>query len=69
VRSVCALAQDLGLEVVGEGVENCAMAQDLLQAGGVYGQGYGYAPPLGALEAEVFLNECYLDGGPLKPRG
>jgi hypothetical protein len=45
------------------------MAQDLLQAGGVYGQGYGYAPPLGALEAEVFLNECYLDGGPLKPRG
>lgn len=69
VRSVCALAQDLGLEVVGEGVENAAMAQDLLQAGGTYGQGYGYAPPLGALEAEVFLNECYLDGGPLKPRG
>ena len=35
-----------------------------------YGQGFGYAPALSAQEAEVYLNESYVDGAaPVKARG
>jgi c-di-GMP-specific phosphodiesterase len=62
VRSVVNLGRDLDLEVVAEGVENAAMAQQLLRLGCDYGQGYGYSPALSAQEAEVYLNESYVDG-------
>jgi c-di-GMP-specific phosphodiesterase len=62
VRAVVNLGRDLDLEVVAEGVENAAMAQHLLGLGCDYGQGYGYAPALSAQEAEVYLNESYVDG-------
>jgi c-di-GMP-specific phosphodiesterase len=69
VRSVIRLGQDLSLEVVAEGVENAAMARALLDLGCDYGQGYGYAPALTPQEAEVYLNECYLDGSaPVRSR-
>ena len=61
VRSVATLGRDLGLEVVAEGVETLAVARQLHALGCVYGQGYGYAPALDAQEAEVYLNESYLD--------
>ena len=66
VKSVASLGRDLGLEVVAEGVETRAVAQRLLELGCEYGQGYGYAPALSAQEAEVYLNESYLDVAPLR---
>jgi c-di-GMP-specific phosphodiesterase len=66
VRSVASLGRDLGLEVVAEGVETVAVARRLAALGCHYGQGFGYAPALGAREAEVYLNESYLDGAPLR---
>jgi c-di-GMP-specific phosphodiesterase len=70
VRSVVNLGRDLDLEVVAEGVENVGMARRLLQIGCDYGQGFGYAPALPPQEAEVYLNESYVDGAaPLKLRG
>jgi c-di-GMP-specific phosphodiesterase len=61
VRSVATLGRDLGLEVVAEGVETLAVARQLHELGCQYGQGYGYARALDAQEAEVYLNESYLD--------
>jgi c-di-GMP-specific phosphodiesterase len=70
VSSVVKLGQDLTLEVVAEGVENAGMARQLLALGCDYGQGFGYAPALSAQEAEVYLNESYVDGAaPVKARG
>ena len=70
VSSVVKLGQDLALEVVAEGVENAGMARQLLSLGCDYGQGFGYAPALSPQEAEVYLNESYLDGAaPVKARG
>jgi c-di-GMP-specific phosphodiesterase len=67
VRSVATLGRDLGLEVVAEGVETLAVARQLHALGCQYGQGYGYSPALDAQEAEVYLNESYLDNGaPIK---
>lgn len=67
VRSVVNLGRDLSLEVVAEGVENAALARQLLSVGCHYGQGFGYAPALAAQEAEVYLNESLADGvAPLK---
>ncbi|WP_411287373.1 putative bifunctional diguanylate cyclase/phosphodiesterase [Phenylobacterium sp.] len=70
VSSVVKLGQDLALEVVAEGVENAGMARQLLALGCDYGQGFGYAPALSPQEAEVYLNESYVDGAaPVKARG
>lgn len=70
VSSVVKLGQDLKLEVVAEGVENAGMARQLLDLGCDYGQGFGYAPALSPQEAEVYLNESYVDGAaPVKARG
>jgi c-di-GMP-specific phosphodiesterase len=67
VRSVVNLGRDLYLEVVAEGVENTAMARQLMEIGCHYGQGFGYAAALPPQEAEVYLNESYVDGAaPLK---
>ncbi|MBT9471186.1 MAG: bifunctional diguanylate cyclase/phosphodiesterase [Pseudomonadota bacterium] len=70
VSSVVKLGEDLDLEVVAEGVENAQMARHLLSLGCDYGQGFGYAPALSPQEAEVYLNESYVDGAaPVKARG
>jgi len=70
VRSVVKLGQDLNLEVVAEGVENSVMARQLMELGCDYGQGFGYAPALSPQEAEVYLNESYVDGAaPVRQRG
>ena len=70
VSSVVKLGQDLDMEVVAEGVESAGMARMLLALGCDYGQGFGYAPALSAQEAEVYLNESYVDGAaPVKARG
>jgi c-di-GMP-specific phosphodiesterase len=70
VSSVVKLGRDLDLEVVAEGVENAGMARQLQALGCDYGQGFGYAPALSPQEAEVYLNESYVDGAaPLMARG
>jgi c-di-GMP-specific phosphodiesterase len=70
VKSVVTLGQDLNMEVIAEGVENAMMAHHLQSLGCDYGQGFGYAPALSAQEAEVYLNESYVDGAaPVKARG
>ena len=70
VTSVVKLGQDLAMEVIAEGVENAGMARALLAIGCDYGQGFGYAPALSAQEAEVYLNESYVDGAaPVKATG
>ena len=45
VRAVCRLAEDLGLQVVGEGVETAAQEHLLLEHGCRLGQGYRYHEP------------------------
>ena len=40
VQGVLSLARTLGIETVGEGIENMAQRQTLLQLGCDYGQGY-----------------------------
>ncbi|WP_397399806.1 putative bifunctional diguanylate cyclase/phosphodiesterase [Phenylobacterium sp.] len=70
VKSVVTLGQDLNMEVIAEGVESAMMAHHLQSLGCDYGQGFGYAPALSAQEAEVYLNESYVDGAaPVKARG
>ena len=70
VSSVVKLGQDLDLEVVAEGVENAGMARQLQSLGCDYGQGFGYAPALSPQEAEVYLNESYVDGAaPVRRQG
>ncbi|WP_374469760.1 putative bifunctional diguanylate cyclase/phosphodiesterase [Phenylobacterium sp.] len=70
VSSVVKLGRDLALEVVAEGVENAGMARQLEALGCDYGQGFGYAPALSPEEAEVYLNESYVDGAaPVMARG
>ena len=58
-------------EIVTTGEDVLAeMAAALQDLGCDYGQGFGYAPALSPQEAEVYLNEAYVDGAaPVKARG
>lgn len=46
VRAILALATELGLHVVAEGVEDTDQAQHLIDCGCAVGQGYGFARPM-----------------------
>jgi EAL domain-containing protein (putative c-di-GMP-specific phosphodiesterase class I) len=57
VKAIVALADALGLSVVGEGVEN-QMQADILAASGCKNvQGYFYAAPMEAKEMEAWLKK------------
>jgi EAL domain-containing protein (putative c-di-GMP-specific phosphodiesterase class I) len=56
IRTVLALARDLRLDIVAEGVETTAQFQHLLELGCEYAQGFLFAKPLTAREATGFLN-------------
>ena len=59
IRAIIAMAQSLGLEVIGEGVETVAQADFIRARGCNFAQGYFYSKPLPAPQFEVWLNEYH----------
>jgi c-di-GMP phosphodiesterase Gmr len=57
VRSMAAVAQELGLEIVAEGVESLEHVEFLRGIGVTYAQGYYFAKPMPAEEFERWLVE------------
>jgi diguanylate cyclase (GGDEF)-like protein len=55
VRAIIALASELGLQVIAEGVEEDIQAKHLNERGCAIAQGYGYAKPMPAEEFRVWL--------------
>ena len=55
VRAVLALAAELGLNVVAEGVEDTGQAKHLFDRGCEIGQGFGFARPMPPKEFETWL--------------
>jgi diguanylate cyclase (GGDEF)-like protein len=55
VRTICSLAQNLGLPVVAEGVEDEATAELLVAMGCRVAQGFAYSPALPPLEMQAWL--------------
>jgi EAL domain-containing protein (putative c-di-GMP-specific phosphodiesterase class I) len=60
VRTISGLAQNLGMDVVAEGVETREQLEILRGLGCQYGQGYFFSKPLDASGAEAFSLETYL---------
>ncbi len=57
LRSIIALAHDLGMEVVAEGAETDSDAVELYQLGCEYAQGFAFGEPMTADEATALLSE------------
>ena len=57
VRAAIRLAQELGIEVIAEGVETEAQADFLLSAGCAYAQGYYFCRPVNAERATELLRQ------------
>jgi diguanylate cyclase (GGDEF)-like protein/PAS domain S-box-containing protein len=55
LRSIIALAQDLGMDVIAEGAETEAHAIELYQLGCGYAQGYAFGRPISAQEARKLV--------------
>ena len=55
LRSMIALAHDLGMEVVAEGVETESDAIELYQLGSEFAQGYAFGQPLSAIDARKLM--------------
>ena len=56
VKSICLLADELGLGIIGEGIEDASLAQELLQLGCHRGQGYLISKPMSAEDLEPLLS-------------
>jgi len=61
LRSIIALAHDLGMDVVAEGAESDSDAVELYQMGCEYAQGYVFGEPMTAEKALELLNEDSLE--------
>src|SRR3984893_17770854 len=57
VRAAIRLAQELGIEVIAEGVETEAQANFLISAGCTYAQGYYFSRPVNAMRATELLRQ------------
>jgi EAL domain-containing protein (putative c-di-GMP-specific phosphodiesterase class I) len=58
IRSIAALARELGMTVVAEGVENEAQAERLAELGCGYGQGYHFGKPASRAETLELLRSA-----------
>ncbi len=58
VRSIMALAEATGLEVVAEGIESIAQARALTKVGCKEGQGYYYSPPVPVAAIDSMLDDA-----------
>jgi sensor c-di-GMP phosphodiesterase-like protein len=56
---VVSLADNLGLPVVAEGIENIEQLALLQELGCEYGQGYLFARPMSAAEVEQFIGSAF----------
>ena len=65
LQGVLALAKQMHLKVVAEGIENQAQAQLLRDLGCPLAQGYLYSKPLPAVEAERYLRQSRLGAAPI----
>ena len=70
VRTICTLANNLGMEVVAEGVETREQLEQLRSLKCEYGQGFFFSRPLDAEDATALLlnnpsNQNYLSVDPL----
>lgn len=59
VRTISGLAQNLGMDVVAEGVETREQLAILRGLGCQFGQGYFFSKPLDSEGAEAFISETY----------
>ena len=59
VRTISGLAQNLGMDVVAEGVETREQLDLLKSLGCQFGQGYFFSKPLDHQAAETFICETY----------
>jgi len=59
VRTISGLAQNLGMDVVAEGVETREQLEILRSLNCKYGQGYFFSKPLDSQSAEAFICETY----------
>ena len=57
VKAIVALGDALGLNLVGEGVENQSQSDILVASGCKIMQGYFYSPPIPATELESWLKK------------
>ena len=55
VETIITLGHHLGMDVIAEGIETAEQAQKLKALNCEYGQGYYFAKPLPAVEAEALL--------------
>ncbi len=61
LRSIIALAHDLGMEVVAEGAETDSDAVELYQLGCEYAQGFAFGEPMSAQAASGLLSAAHME--------
>jgi EAL domain-containing protein (putative c-di-GMP-specific phosphodiesterase class I) len=61
LRSIIALAHDLGMDVVAEGAETDSDAVELYQLGCEYAQGFAFGEPMSAQAASGLLTHAHLE--------
>jgi diguanylate cyclase (GGDEF)-like protein len=59
IKTIIALGNNLGLDVVAEGIESEYQAQFLVEQGCQFGQGYWFSAPLTSEDAEAALEQAF----------